>query len=73
MKPPKDDLKAGLGGAGPRPKRGPLDSIRGLIRRVPKGLPPVGQTPHSVVWTENKWRLLRFAPRERRYGTPVER
>lgn len=65
--PPKDDPKAGLGA--PRP--GPLDSLLALIRRAPRGLPHVGQTPHTVAWTENKWRLLRFEPRQRRYRTPV--
>jgi polyhydroxyalkanoate synthase len=64
---PKDDPKAGPGGKQP----GPLDSILALLRRAPRGLPPVGQTPHTVAWTENKWRLLRFLPRERRYATPV--
>lgn len=52
-------------------RTGPLDSLLALIRRAPRGLPPVGQTPHEVAWAENKWRLLRFTPRERRYGTPV--
>jgi polyhydroxyalkanoate synthase len=53
------------------PKKTPLDSIVALLRRAPKGPPPVGVTPHSVVWTENKWRLLRFAPAVPRYSTPV--
>ncbi|HEY4240087.1 MAG TPA: alpha/beta fold hydrolase [Kofleriaceae bacterium] len=54
------------------PGRGPLDSIAALLRRAPKGFePPVGQTPHTVVWTENKWRLLRFAPPERSFRTPI--
>jgi len=52
------------------PKRSPLDSIAALLRRAPKGPPAVGQTPHSVVWAENKWRLLRFANRPR-FATPV--
>jgi len=96
MRPPEDDLKAGLGDRKPGPddhkqpgpggkqpgpgdhkpgaggkKPGPLGSLLALIRRVPRGLPPVGQTPHTVAWTENKWRLLRFSPHERRYETPV--
>jgi polyhydroxyalkanoate synthase len=52
------------------PKKSPLDSIVALLRRAPKGPVPVGTTPHTVVWTENKWRLLRFgnAPR---FKTPV--
>jgi polyhydroxyalkanoate synthase len=62
------DERDGRGG-GKRP--GPLDSLLALLRRAPRGLPPVGQTPHEVAWTENKWRLLRFAPRERRHRTPV--
>jgi polyhydroxyalkanoate synthase len=53
------------------PKRSPLDSIIALVKRAPKGDPQVGTTPHSVVWTENKWRLLRFAPARPRFKTPV--
>jgi polyhydroxyalkanoate synthase len=51
--------------------RGPLDSLVALVRRAPKGAPTVGTTPHTVVWTENKWRLLRFAPARPRFATPV--
>lgn len=52
-------------------KKSPIDSIIALVKRAPKGQPAVGTTPHSVVWTENKWRLLRFAPPRPRYKTPV--
>jgi polyhydroxyalkanoate synthase len=52
-------------------KRSPIDSIVALLKRAPKGQPPVGITPHSVVWTENKWRLLRFAPAQPRFKRPV--
>jgi polyhydroxyalkanoate synthase len=51
--------------------RSPLDSLVALIRRVPKGPPLVGVTPHRVVWTENKWRLLRFGPDVTRHATPI--
>jgi polyhydroxyalkanoate synthase len=51
--------------------RTPLDSIVALLKRAPKGPSPVGTTPHSVVWAENKWRLLRFAPATPRFATPV--
>jgi polyhydroxyalkanoate synthase len=44
------------------PKKSPLDSIVALLKRAPRGRPIVGATPHEVVWRENKWRLLRFAP-----------
>ncbi len=44
-----------------------LRNLAGLARKPP----PVGQTPHTVVHRENKWRLLRFAPSERRYATPI--
>jgi len=47
------------------PVKTPLDSIVALLKRAPKGPPIVGATPHSVVWTENKWRLLRFSPARR--------
>ena len=53
------------------PKKSPLDSLAALLRRAPKGPPAVGATPHDVVWTENKWRLLRFTRGAARYGTPV--
>ncbi len=64
--------------------KSPLDSIIALLKRAPKGPPAVGATPHSVVWAENKWRLLRFSPAgrsesaplhsgsaQRRYSTPI--
>jgi polyhydroxyalkanoate synthase len=43
-------------------RKGPLDSLRALARRVVTGAPAVGQTPHDVIFAENKWRLLRFRP-----------
>ena len=54
--------------------RSPLDSIVALLRRAPKDVPAVGTTPHTVVWTENKWRLLRFVSptgARPRFKTPV--
>ncbi len=60
----------GARGAGP----GVLASLHNLARRARRGLPEVGQTPHDVVWTENKWRLLRFRPvrpPEERLRTPI--
>jgi polyhydroxyalkanoate synthase len=54
------------------PKKSPIDSIAALLRRAPRGFkPPVGVTPHTVAWSENKWRLLRFEPTERRFATPI--
>jgi len=53
------------------PKKSPWDSVLALVRRAPKGPPAVGTTPHTVVWTENKWRLLRFSPPTPRFKTPV--
>ncbi len=53
-------------------KKTPIDSIVSLVKRARRGrLPPVGTTPHAVVWTENKWRLLRFSPTVRRYRRPI--
>jgi polyhydroxyalkanoate synthase len=50
----------------------PLGSLAALLRRVPRGAPAVGTTPHTVVWSENKWRLLRFrATAAPRHATPV--
>ncbi len=53
------------------PNRSPIHSIVSLLRRAPKGLPPVGVTPHTVAWSENKWRLLQFMPVERTFATPI--
>ncbi len=57
----------------PPEKRGPLASLGALWKRqTTRGFTAtVGQTPHSVVWSENKWRLLRFTPSVRRFATPV--
>jgi polyhydroxyalkanoate synthase len=51
--------------------KSPLDSIIALLRRAPKGLPAVGQTPHTVAHHENKWRLLRFTPSQRKFQRPI--
>jgi polyhydroxyalkanoate synthase subunit PhaC len=57
------------------PNRSPIDSLVSLVRRAPRGMPVVGThvgaTPHTVVWTENKWRLLKFSPARRRFATPI--
>ena len=37
-----------------------LSNLLGLLFR---GKPKVGMTPSEVVWTENKWSLLRYLPR----------
>ena len=54
------------------PKSPPRFDRRAAASRA-EGPPAVGATPHTVVWTENKWRLLRFAPRRRlaQFKTPV--
>jgi polyhydroxyalkanoate synthase len=53
------------------PKKSPLDSLVALVRRAPRGAPPVGVTPHTVVWAENKWKLMRFGTGRGPYKTPV--
>ena len=53
------------------PKKSPLDSIAALLRRAPKGPAVVGATPHTVAWSENKWRLLRFTPAVKKYARPI--
>ncbi|CAN5549615.1 class III poly(R)-hydroxyalkanoic acid synthase subunit PhaC [soil metagenome] len=53
------------------PTRSPLDSLVALWKRAPKGPALVGATPHTVVWTENKWKLMRFAPAVPKFGTPI--
>ena len=35
------------------------------------GEPPVGPTPHKVVYTRGKMRLLRYEPTHRRHRTPI--
>lgn len=47
-----------------------LSNLVGLTRR---NKPPVGQTPADVVFTENKWRLMRYRPRRAglAYATPL--
>jgi polyhydroxyalkanoate synthase len=59
----------------PPPKKSPIDSLVSLVKRAPRGMPVVGKdlgaTPHTVAWTENKWRLLRFSPARRKFATPV--
>ncbi len=53
------------------PAKGPLDSIVALLKRAPQGAPPVGQTPCTIVWRENKWSLRHYVPAVRKYETPV--
>ena len=55
-------------------KKSPLDSVAALLRRASstfKGPAIGGVTPHEVVWTENKWKLMRFAPAQPKYATPI--
>jgi polyhydroxyalkanoate synthase len=55
-------------------KRGFLATLTRLGSRLGQGLPDVGQTPHDVVWHENKWRLLHFRsahPPTDRWRTPI--
>lgn len=55
-------------------RRGLLATLGRLASRLGQGLPDVGQTPHDVVWRENKWRLLHFratGPVARRWRTPI--
>jgi polyhydroxyalkanoate synthase len=52
-------------------KKSPLDSIANLFRRAQKGPAAVGETPHTVAWSENKWRLLRFTPAQKKYARPI--
>ncbi|HSN97520.1 MAG TPA: alpha/beta fold hydrolase [Candidatus Nanopelagicales bacterium] len=35
------------------------------------GEPPVGSTPHKVIYTRGKMRLLRYEPTHRRHRTPI--
>ena len=56
------------------PVRGPLDSLAALWKRAGKGPAPVGLTPSTCVWSENKWRLLKFSPpagTPRKFATPI--
>lgn len=70
MMAPENNLRPEL----PAQPRGPVASLEALWNRARRkgGLDAqVGQTPHSVVWTENKWQLMRFEPTTKRYATPV--
>lgn len=40
-----------------------LARLKKLASLAERPRPPVGTTPHDVVWRENKWRLLRYTPR----------
>ncbi len=39
-----------------------IDRLAGALRLFARPRPPVGTTPADVVWSENKWRLLRYRP-----------
>jgi polyhydroxyalkanoate synthase len=41
-----------------------MKRLANLASRLTRGRPQVGMTPHDVVHAENKWRLLRYKPRE---------
>ena len=75
MSPPKksplDEPGFARRGSAAEGQRGVVDSIAALLRRAPKGPAAVGVTPHSVVWTENKWKLMRFGNGRGKYKTPV--
>ena len=53
------------------PQPSVLESVRKLAQLPARKLPDVGMTPADVVHTENKWRLLRYRTRVRRFATPV--
>lgn len=50
-----------------------IASLRNLLTLHKRPRPPVGATPHTVVWHENKWRLLRFVARAQglTHQTPI--
>ena len=50
-----------------------MNRFTGVLRRLGKPLPKVGQTPTDVVHAENKWRLLRYRPRAEgpAFATPL--
>jgi polyhydroxyalkanoate synthase subunit PhaC len=37
-----------------------IERLAGALRLFARPRPPVGSTPADVVWSENKWRLLRY-------------
>src|SRR5690242_13093325 len=50
----------------------PLRSLAALARRLlERPLPAVGTTPHDVIFSENKWRLLRYRSPGLRHRTPI--
>ena len=50
-----------------------IDRIFKLTERLTTRMPKVGQTPSQVVFSENKWRLLRYVPRPEGFAhaTPI--
>ncbi len=50
-----------------------FDRIKNLVKAPARGRAPVGQTPADVIWTENKWKLLRYRPRPEglAFETPI--
>jgi polyhydroxyalkanoate synthase len=51
--------------------KSPLDSLAALWRRVPKGQPPVGETPCTIAHRENKWTLREYRPAVTKHATPI--
>jgi polyhydroxyalkanoate synthase subunit PhaC len=47
-----------------------ITNLLGVLTRQ-RPLPQVGATPADVVWTENKWRLLRYRSEKVTHATPV--
>lgn len=51
---------------------GPYRYLAPVVRRAARvGEPPLNATPHRVVYTKGKMRLLRFEPTVRKYRTPI--
>jgi len=42
-----------------------------ILRAADVGEPPLASTPHKVVYTNGKMRLLRFEPTVRKHATPI--
>jgi polyhydroxyalkanoate synthase len=50
----------------------PYHYVKPLILRAAQvGEPPLGPTPHKVVYTKGKMRLLHYEPATRKYRTPI--
>ncbi|MCC6556778.1 MAG: alpha/beta fold hydrolase [Polyangiaceae bacterium] len=65
-------IATAMGQAAQRRAMSPYHYMKPLIQQAAGvGDPPVAPTPHKVVYTRGKMRLLRYEPTHRRHRTPI--